>query len=65
MPRPEIDLLAFKFSENKVLALEAKSYFDSGGVPLSQSQEEYDVPEDRYKLFTSGKYRKIVFEKLL
>ena len=65
MPRPEIDLLAFKFSENKVLALEAKSYFDSGGVPLSQLQEEYDVPEDRYKLFTSGRYRKIVFEKLL
>lgn len=65
MPRPEIDLLAFKFSENKVLALEAKSYFDSGGVRLLQLKEEHDVPEGRYKLFTSGRYRKIVFEKLL
>jgi len=65
MPRPEIDLLAFKSSENRVIALEAKSYFDSGGVPLSQLQEEHDVPEGRYKLFTSERYRKIVFEKLL
>ncbi len=65
IPRPEIDLIALKFSTNTILALEAKSYFDSGGVSLSSLQEEHDVPEGRYKLFTSERYRNIVFRGLL
>ena len=65
MPRPEIDLLALKFSSNTILALEAKSYFDSGGVSLSSLMEVHTVPEGRYKLFTSDAYREIVFHGLL
>jgi hypothetical protein len=65
IPRPEIDLLALHFSRNEVLAFEAKSFLDSPGVKLSQLQEEYDVPEGRYKLFTSARFRSIVLSRLL
>lgn len=64
IPRPEIDLLALHFSKNEVLALEAKSFLDSPGVKLAQLKEEHEVPEGRYKLFTSVRYRKIVLSRL-
>ena len=65
IPRPEIDLLALRFSTNEVLALEAKSFLDSPGVKLTQLQEEHEVPEGRYKLFTSQHYRSVVLSRLL
>lgn len=64
IPRPEIDLLAFDFSKNVVLALEVKSFLDSPGVKLAALQLEHDVPEGRYKLFTSERYRTIVLSRL-
>ena len=65
IPRPEIDLLAFKFSVNEVLALETKSFLNSRGVKLTNLQEEHEVPEGRYKLFTSERYRSVVLNRLL
>jgi hypothetical protein len=65
IPRPEIDLLALHFSRNEVLALEAKSFLDSPGVKVAQLQEEHEVPEGRYKLFTSKRYRSIILSRLL
>lgn len=64
LPRPEIDLLAFRFSSNEVLALEAKSFLDSAGVKVEQLRAEHDVPEGRYKLFTSARYRAVVLGRL-
>ena len=65
IPRPEIDLLALRASTNEVIALEAKSYFDSPGVKIAELMASHDVPEGRYKLFTSERYRTIVFSRLL
>lgn len=65
IPRPEIDLLAFRFSTNEVLALEAKSFLDSPGVKIAQLKEEHEVPEGRCKLFTSERYRSVVLARLL
>jgi len=65
IPRPEIDLLAFDFSRNEVIAFEAKSYLDSPGVKLAELQEEHQVQEGRYKLFTSKRYRSVVLSRLL
>lgn len=65
IPRPEIDLLALHFARNEVLAFEAKSFLDSPGVKLTQLQEEHEIPEGRYKLFTSKGYRSIVLSRLL
>ena len=64
IPRPEIDLLAYKPSNDTVLVLEAKSYLDSPGVRYDDLIQEYEIPEGRYKLFTCKKYRKIVLERL-
>lgn len=65
IPRPEIDLLALHFSRNEVVAFEVKSFLDSPGVKLAQLQEEHEVPEGRFKLFTSERYRSIVLSRLL
>ncbi|MGC1388874.1 MAG: hypothetical protein WA807_12760 [Steroidobacteraceae bacterium] len=64
MPRPEIDLLALDFAKNEVLVVEAKSFLDSPGVRLDELAEEHDIPDGRYKLFTSTRYRTIVFNRL-
>jgi hypothetical protein len=65
IPRPEIDLLALRVQTNQVIAFEAKSYLDSSGVKLFDLQQEHEVPEGRYKLFTSKRYRDIVLSRLL
>lgn len=64
IPRPEIDVLALRFSENTVLALEVKSFLDSPGLKLEQLEVRHEVPEGRYKLFTSERYRSIVLARL-
>jgi hypothetical protein len=64
IPRPEIDLLAFKLKSHEVLVLEAKSYFDSPGVRLAEIQEKFKIPEGRYKLFTCTNYRNVILNRL-
>ncbi len=64
IPRPEVDILAFKPEENQVIAFEAKSYLDSPGVKLAALQESHEIPEGRYKLFTCSNYRNIVFSRM-
>lgn len=64
IPRPEIDLLAFKPAQNRVLAFEAKSFLDSTGVRVSCLNEVHEIPEGKYKLFTCENYRRIVFHRL-
>ncbi len=64
IPRPEIDLLAFKPITEEVLAIEAKSYLDSYGIGYKQLIEEFDIPTGRYKLFTCSNYREIIFSRL-
>ncbi|WP_447590444.1 hypothetical protein [Aquipseudomonas campi] len=64
IPRPEIDLLAYKPEQNRILAFEAKSFLDSPGVRLSCLNEIHAIPEGKYKLFTCENYRSIVFQRL-
>lgn len=64
IPRPEIDLLAFKPHKSLILALEAKSYLDSPGVRVDELREQHGIPEGRYKLFTCESYRTIVLRRL-
>jgi hypothetical protein len=64
IPRPEIDILAYKPENDSIIAFEAKSYLDSPGVKVSELDIEHDIPEGRYKLFTCTNYREIVFNRL-
>jgi hypothetical protein len=64
IPRPEIDILAYNQKSNVVIAVEAKSYFDSPGVRYEELIEDHIIPQGRYKLFTSNRYRSIVFGRL-
>lgn len=64
IPRPEIDLLAYKPHVNVAYAIEAKSFLDSPGVIASALSETHKVPEGRYKLFTCDNYREIVLGRL-
>jgi hypothetical protein len=60
-PRWEIDLVAYKGSTNEILAVECKSYLDSGGVVFRNGQ--FNNPS-RYKLFTEPKLRSVVLARL-
>lgn len=60
MPRPEIDLLAYKPGAKEVLALEVKSLLDSFGVNIKELTVRHKVPEGRYKVFTCRTYRSIL-----
>jgi len=62
MPRPEIDLLAFDFRKNTVIAIEAKSFLDSTGVKFEELKTQ--TSKGRYKMFTDENYRKIVLSNL-
>ena len=64
IPRPEIDILAFNFAKNEIIAFEVKSYLDSTGVKLEDLRKENAIQEGRYKLFTSENYRSVVLDRL-
>ena len=64
LPRPEIDLLAYKPAKHEILALEAKSFLDSPGVNVDDLSVEYDEPTGRYKMFTCTKYRETILSRL-
>lgn len=62
-PRWELDLLAYSGKQNRLLALECKSYIDSRGVTLADLQA--DSKSTRYKLFREPATRKIVLKRLV
>ena len=64
IPRPEIDLIAYKPCEEKILAIEVKSFFDSPGVHPAALAERHEITQGKYKLFTTKNYREIVFRRL-
>ena len=66
MPRPEIDLLAFKSKkkEDLIIAFEAKSYLNSPGVSRKEIKASHKTTKGRYKIFTCKNYRDIVIKQL-
>ena len=65
IPRPEIDLIAYRPRDNRLIVMEVKSFLDSPGVRVEHLQEEFDIATGGYKLFTCRLYREIVLERLL
>jgi hypothetical protein len=64
IPRPELDILAYKRKTEELLVLEAKSFLDSLGVSLDSLIESHEKPKGQYKLFTCQKYQDVVLERL-
>lgn len=64
IPRPEIDLVAYRPGAGEVLAIEVKSFFDSSGVNPAELMERHEIAEGTYKLFTTEKLRNVVQERL-
>lgn len=65
LPRPEIDLLAYKAGTSELLVIEVKSYMDSFGVDWKKVCVTHKEMEGRYKLFTHTKYRNLVTKRLI
>ena len=64
MPRPEIDVLAYKGSGNVLKIIECKSFIDSRGVRLRDVDGTDADGAKRYKLFRNDELRMIVFDRL-
>lgn len=63
MPRPEIDIVACKPGTAELLAIECKSYFDSGGVKAGDLLPGGRNPQ-RYKMFVNTALREKILERL-
>jgi hypothetical protein len=64
MPRPEVDLLAFRPSDGVIQVLEVKSFLDSQGVRPEDLRLEHDLAAGKYKLLTSARYRDVFLPAL-
>src|SRR6185436_1141679 len=64
-PRWEIDLVAYKGATNELLAVECKSYLDSGGVRFRGFNGSDLLASRRYKLFNDAILRKTVLRRLV
>ena len=65
MPRPEIDILAYKPATNVLLWVECKSYLDSPGVRMSSFMGQDAIGSSLYKVFTNANYRQIAEKRLI
>jgi hypothetical protein len=65
LPRPELDILAYRPATNTLLWVECKSFLDSGGVHIGAFNGENPDGAQRYKVFTNPRYRELVSWSLI
>jgi len=63
-PRWELDVVAYKGSDNSLLAIECKSYLDSPGVRLHAFNGSNVKAAARFKLFNNPNLQGVVFGRL-
>jgi hypothetical protein len=64
-PRWEVDVIAYRPAENLLRVVECKSYLDSRGVLFEHVSGGDEKAAERYKLFTDGALRAVVFGRLV
>ena len=60
MPRPEVDVVAFKPKRNELVLFEVKSFLDSPGVKLKGLRGVRDGRPSRFKLLVDERYQRLV-----
>jgi hypothetical protein len=60
MPRPDIDIVAYKPKENIIYLIEVKSFIDSFGVGIKNFNDLEKNFEGRYKILTHKGYRDVI-----
>jgi len=65
LPRPQLDVIAYKPAKNELLVIECKSYLDSFGVMAAGFHGQEDAKKDVYKLFNRAKLREVVLQSLI
>lgn len=63
MPRPELDIVAYRGSDNSLLAIECKSFLDSRGVTYGELCGK--KKSKTYKLFRRPELREMVLDRLV
>jgi hypothetical protein len=66
MPRPELDIVAYRGRDNLLYVVECKSYLNSRGVTFAGLSGADAVTAGRYKLFSDAKpkLREVVLNRL-
>lgn len=64
-PEFELDIVAYKSRDNKLLALECKSYMFSDGVKAGEVMGESGKYQSRYKLFNNPALQYVVTKRLI
>lgn len=65
LPRPELDILAYRVGDNRLALVECKSYLDSGGVHIDAFNNKNEVFKRRFKMFTDPALRELVTARLV
>jgi len=65
MPRPEIDIVAYKPKTNELLLVECKSWLDSGGVNFASFSDPNSEFYNRFKIFNDARLRALVVDRLI
>src|SRR5262249_25324299 len=63
-PRWELDVVAYRPSDNVLRIVECKSYLDNPGVGVNWIDGGKESATGRFKLFSEPKLREIVFNRL-
>lgn len=63
-PRWELDVVAYRPSDNELRVIECKSYLDNPGVGADWLAEGNESANARFKLFSQQKLREVVLSRL-
>jgi len=65
MPRPEIDIVAYRAAAHELLLIEAKSFLNSRGVTVKKLQSLLGTSGGKYRILTWPAYQRIVSRRLV
>lgn len=65
LPRPELDLIAYRPASNVLALIECKSYLDSTGVTIAAFNGTNLKFAERFRLFTDKRFRVLITDRVL